>query len=51
LSTLIVGVVTLIVGLILLQSGRSGLSNLNVVPEKTVESIKEDAEWIKEQVQ
>lgn len=50
LSMLIVGVVAIIVGVILLQSGRSNLSNLSIVPEKTVESIKEDAEWVKEQV-
>lgn len=50
LSTLIVGVVALIVGAILIGSGRSSLSNLTVVPENTVESIKEDARWAKEQV-
>jgi uncharacterized membrane protein YqjE len=50
LSTLIVGVVVLIVGAILIGSGRSSLSNLTVVPEDTVESIKEDARWAKEQV-
>lgn len=50
LSSLIVGVVVLIVGAILIGSGRSSLSNLTVVPENTVESIKEDARWAKEQV-
>jgi hypothetical protein len=50
LSTLIVGIIALVVGFILLQSGRSTISNLTIVPEKTVESIKEDAEWVKEQV-
>lgn len=50
LSTLIVGVVVLIVGAILIGSGRSSLSTLTVVPENTVESIKEDARWAKEQV-
>jgi hypothetical protein len=50
LSTLLVGIVTIVVGVILLQSGRSAISNLSIVPEKTVESIKEDAEWVKEQV-
>ncbi len=50
LSTLIVGVVVLIIGAILIGSGRSSLSNMTVVPENTVESIKEDARWAKEQV-
>ena len=50
LSTLIVGVVALVIGAVLIGSGRSSLSNLTVVPENTVESIKEDARWAKEQV-
>lgn len=50
LSTLLVGLVVLIVGAIMVQSGRSALRNLNVVPEKTVETLKDDAEWAKEQV-
>lgn len=50
LSTLLVGVVGLIVGAILIGSGRSTLTNMTVVPENTVESIKEDARWAKEQV-
>lgn len=50
LSTLLVGVIGLIVGAILIGSGRSSLTNLTVVPENTVESIKEDARWAKEQV-
>lgn len=50
LSTLIVSVVALVVGAILIGSGRNSLSNLTVVPENTVESIKEDARWAKEQV-
>jgi hypothetical protein len=49
-SSLIVGVVVLIVGAILISSGRSSLTNMTVVPENTVESIKEDARWAKEQV-
>lgn len=50
LATLIVGVVVLIVGAILIGSGRSSLSSMTVMPENTVESIKEDARWAKEQV-
>lgn len=50
LSALIVGVVLLIVGLIVIQSGRGSLQDMTVVPERTVESLKEDAEFIKEKV-
>jgi hypothetical protein len=49
-SSLLVGAVVLLVGAILLNSGRNSLTNLTVVPEKTVESIKDDARWAKEQV-
>jgi len=49
-ASLIVGVVALVVGAVLIGSGRSSLSNLTVVPENAVESIKEDARWAKEQV-
>lgn len=51
LSALIVGLVVIIIGAILLQSGRSMLQRLSLVPEKTVESIKESTEWAKEQLQ
>lgn len=49
-SSLLVGAVVLLVGAILLNSGRNSLTNLTVVPEKAVESIKDDARWAKEQV-
>jgi uncharacterized membrane protein YqjE len=51
LSALIVGVVVIIIGAGILMSGRSSLTNINPVPEKTVETLKEDAKWAKEQVQ
>lgn len=50
LSALIVGVVLVVVGVILIQSGRSSIQELSVVPERTVESLKEDAEFVKEKV-
>jgi len=50
-SALIVGIVVIVVGAILLSIGRSRLSSMSVVPEKTVESMKENTEWAKEQVQ
>lgn len=50
LSALIVGIVVIIIGAILLSIGKSSLNNMTVVPEKTVETMKENTEWAKEQV-
>jgi hypothetical protein len=50
LSALIIGAVVVIIGLVLLQSGRSGLKQMSVVPEKTVQSLQEDAQLVKEKV-
>jgi len=49
-SALIVAIVVIVVGVILLMSGRGALARMSVVPEKTVESMKENTEWAKEQV-
>jgi len=51
LSALIVGIVVIVIGAIMISSGRSSLANMSVMPEKTVESMKENTEWAKEQVQ
>lgn len=50
LSALIVGIVVIVVGAMLISSGRSKLASMSVVPQKTVESMKENTEWAKEQV-
>lgn len=50
LSSLIMGLVVIVIGAILINSGRSSLTNLSIVPEQSVESLKEDARWAKEQV-
>jgi hypothetical protein len=50
LSAQIVGVLLVVVGAIAINSGRSALRHLSVVPEKTLESIKEDAELVKEKI-
>jgi len=49
-SALIVGIVVIIIGAILLSIGKSSLNNMTVVPEKTVETMKDNTEWAKEQV-
>jgi hypothetical protein len=51
LSALLVGLAVLIVGVVLVQSGRSSLAHLHVVPEKTVETLKENTEMVKEKLQ
>jgi uncharacterized membrane protein YqjE len=50
LSSLIVGLVVVAIGGILVMSGRSSLANLSLVPENTVETLKQDAQWAKEQI-
>jgi uncharacterized membrane protein YqjE len=51
LSSAIVGIVAIVIGFILIMGGRSTLANMTIMPEKTIESLKDDAEWVKEQVQ
>jgi hypothetical protein len=50
LAVLIVGVVVAIVGLLLVQKGLSALKNFSLVPEKTIETLKEDKEWAQQQM-
>jgi len=49
LSYLIVGAVFAVVGAFLLQRGRSRIAELHLVPRETVDSVRKDVEWIKEQ--
>jgi xanthine/uracil permease len=49
-SAVIVGLVVLVIGFLLIQSGRNQLKNMSVVPERTVASIQEDAAMVKEKV-
>jgi hypothetical protein len=49
-SALIVGGVTLLVGLILLLRARTQLGSVSFVPRQTVATLKEDAAWAKGQV-
>lgn len=45
----IVGGVLLIVGLGFLSAGKKAADEIDVVPQETVETLKENAKWIKEQ--
>ncbi|MEZ4711740.1 MAG: phage holin family protein [Caldilineaceae bacterium] len=51
ISSLIVGAAVFVVAFILYVAGRSALSNMHVIPEKTIETLKNDAQWAKEQIQ
>jgi hypothetical protein len=51
LSPLIVGGVVAAIGYAVAQKGLSTLKRESVVPERTVESIKADKEWIEEKAQ
>lgn len=49
LAAIIVGLITVGVGAVLAQRGLSALKRANLVPEQTIETLKEDAQWAKEQ--
>jgi len=49
-SALIVGAVVAIVGYLLVQRGISALKQQDLTPRQTIQSIKEDSQWAKEQI-
>ena len=50
LAAIIVGAVIGIAAFMLISSALAELKKTNIKPEETVESIKEDAQWLKNQV-
>ncbi len=50
ISALIVGIIVAIVAYFMVSSALESLKKLELTPEQTVETLKEDAEWVKEQV-
>ena len=50
LSALAVGLIVAGVGYFLVQKGLDALKRENIAPRQTIETLKEDAEWAKEQV-
>jgi hypothetical protein len=50
LSSLIVGVAVIVIGAIFISVGRNSLQNMDMAPQKTIETLREDAKWAKEQV-
>lgn len=50
LSALLVGVVIAIVAAVLISSAIKNLKNADLAPQQTIETLKEDAQWLKKQV-
>jgi len=49
-SALIVGVVIGIAAFVMISSALAALKKTNLAPRETVETLKEDAQWLKDQV-
>ena len=45
LAALIVGLLTIGIGYLLVNRGLSGLRSTSIVPQQTIETLKEDARW------
>jgi hypothetical protein len=45
LAALIVGVLTIGIGYLLVNRGLAGLRGTSIVPQQTIETLKEDARW------
>jgi hypothetical protein len=50
LAALIVGVIAVAVGAVLVDQGRKRLQHVDVVPERAIDTAREEAEWAKEQL-
>ena len=49
-SALVVGLVVVAIGAVLVLRARESLKPANLAPRRTVETLKEDQEWAKEQI-
>ena len=50
LSALVVGLVVVAIGAVLVLRARESLKPANLAPRRTLETLKEDQEWAKEQI-
>ena len=50
-AALLLGLVVAGAGAVLIQRGRDALSRKDLAPRQTMETLKEDAAWVKEQTQ
>lgn len=51
LSALIVGLVVAVIGYFLVQKGLDALKHMDLTPQQTIDTLKEDKEWLQEQTQ
>lgn len=49
-AALLVGVVVTGIGYALIQKGLTAIKTENIAPKRTIQTLKEDAEWAKEQI-
>jgi uncharacterized membrane-anchored protein YhcB (DUF1043 family) len=50
LAFLLVALVVGVIAAVLIQRGRAELQKTDLAPRQTIETLKEDAEWAKQQV-
>lgn len=50
ISSLVIGIATIVVGAVLIFAGKKAMEEVSVVPEKTVETLKNDAKMIQEKL-
>lgn len=50
LASLIVGVVVAAVGYLLIQKGINAIKHMNMAPQQTIQTLKEDRQWASEQM-
>jgi anaerobic C4-dicarboxylate transporter len=50
LAALLVGIIVAGLGYLLVQKGQSDLKRQNLMPHQTIQTLKEDSEWMKEQL-
>jgi Putative Actinobacterial Holin-X, holin superfamily III len=49
LAALLVGLVLLVIAVVLVQRGRAQLSSGSIAPDRTIKTLRDDADWAKEQ--
>jgi membrane-bound ClpP family serine protease len=50
LSTLLVGLAVVVIGWVMLNSGKSQLNRMNLTPQKTIDTLSADAQMVKEKL-
>jgi hypothetical protein len=50
LAALLVGIVLAGIGYALVQRGRSAIQRADILPRRTMDNLREDTEWVKDQI-